>query len=145
MDVRLSLIFIVSLFCAHLKLSAQPPLDSKEKIENYRIALLKERLNLKADQEQLFWNIFTQFDKERDDNRKLTRSTTRDGFSFTASDDELLKTVDKIFELRQQAIEIEKKYKAEFLKVLSIRQYIELQITENKFRQMLIQKLATED
>ncbi len=59
----------------------------------------------------------------------------------SVSDSEALKKQDEILELREKDIQIERKYRDKFLKIISPKQYSDLIEAEHEFNRMLIDKL----
>lgn len=114
--------------------------DLKEKIEAAKVGLITQQLNLTTEQSKQFWPIYNKYTEEVQAIRKQLRDIKR-GFQ-TKSDDQLKKDLDKLLELKEKEIVIEKKYLQEFLKVINVRQVAMLHKADQMFKAMLLKRLS---
>jgi hypothetical protein len=135
--MKIILPFFIVLFFGSQSTWAQ---EIKERIEAAKVGLITQQLNLTAEQSKQFWPVYNKFTEELQAVRKQTRDLRR-GFQ-TKSDDQLRKDLDKVIELKEKEISIEKKYLQEFLKVINVRQVAMLHKAEQMFKAMLIKRLA---
>ena len=111
-----------------------------DKIEAAKIGIITQKINLTAEQSKTFWVTYTQYSEEKKRLRKelLQLSST----ASTASDDQIAKNMEKMLELKEQEVALDRKYYKEFQKSISVRQIFELYKAEIMFRNMLIEKLV---
>ena len=112
-----------------LHIAAQP--NSKgERIESLKIAHISSKLNLDPQTAERFWPVYHQYENELlqvvKERRRLNQSDNR------SSED--------ILEQEQKALDIKKKYNAQFQRIISPEQLNTLYGAEKEFRQMLIRK-----
>jgi hypothetical protein len=142
-------LIIYILFLASIEqIVAQDALDDEkqqpkniEKINAARIALISEKLQLTPEQAEKFWPIYREFREQRQELRNKYRSAerTQDIAKPKAERDQEL--IQLGFELKQQIIDLEKKYSERLLKVISAQQLLALPKAEEEFRRMLLQRL----
>lgn len=114
--------------------------EMKEKIEAAKIGLITQQLNLTTEQSKVFWPVYNKYTEEIQSVRKQLREI-KQGFQ-TKSDEQLKKDLDKVLELREKEIAIEKKYLQEFLKIINVRQVAMLHKADNMFKVMLLKRLS---
>lgn len=112
-----------------------------QQIESAKIALITNRLNLNAEQAQLFWPLYNEFAFKKKDIRKNYRKLVSEINTLTTSDDKILNNLKETLNLQQKEVDIEKEYMSKFLKVINVRQLAELYKAEQYFNNMLIQRL----
>jgi Spy/CpxP family protein refolding chaperone len=112
-----------------------------QKIENAKIALITNRLNLTPEQGQQFWPLYNEFDSKKKDIRKNYRKLVNEINTLTTSDDKILANLKETLSLQQKEVDLSKEYMARFLKIINVRQLAELYKTEQLFTNMLIQRL----
>ncbi|MDX2189049.1 MAG: hypothetical protein SFY32_04230 [Bacteroidota bacterium] len=115
--------------------------SSKEKIEAARINFIKERIELTNNQEAIFWPLYNEYQDKRSDIKRQMKLLKTETGGLSATDEQLKADLERLFELRQLEQELEKDYYRKFLKVISIRQLIELMKAEKQFTIMLVKKL----
>lgn len=134
-----SIIAFLIVFFLILDLKAQ---DKSTKIEAAKVAFVKDKIQLTESQEMLFWPIYNDYLDKKQDVRKLIKALKTETGALSATDEQLKVDLSRLFELRQQELALEKDYfTAKFLKVISLRQVVELQKAEKQFTLMLIKKL----
>ncbi|TAG99750.1 MAG: periplasmic heavy metal sensor [Sphingobacteriales bacterium] len=107
-----------------------PPVD-EEKIEALRIAFLTRYLDLSAEEAQKFWPVYNQYHKELTELFELRREARK-------NDDNSL---DEDLEYDIKIVAVRKKYRNEFLKVLSPEKTSHFYQAEREFREELIKQL----
>ncbi len=112
-----------------------------QKIENTKIALITNRLNLTPEQGQQFWPIYNEFDSKKRDIRKSYRKLVSEINTLTTTDDKILTNLKETLSLQQKEVDLSKEYMTRFLKIINVRQLAELYKTEQLFTNMLIQRL----
>lgn len=112
-----------------------------QKIENAKIGLITNRLNLSAEQSQQFWPIYNEFDGKKKEIRKQMRRLIVETNTLTTPDEKILANIKESLNLQQKEVDLEKEYVTKFLKVVNVRQLAELYKAEQMFTQMLLQRL----
>lgn len=130
---------IVIVFFSFVAALAQ---DKSTKIEAAKVAFVKEKIQLTENQEMLFWPIYNDYLDKKQEIRKQIKSLKTETGALSATDEQLKFDLQKLFDLRQQELMLEKEYFTnKFIKVISLRQVVELQKAEKQFTLMLIKKL----
>jgi Skp family chaperone for outer membrane proteins len=127
------LLFWICITCAWAQ-------EVKERIEAAKVGLITQQLNLTTEQSKLFWPIYNKYTEELQSVRKQVRELKK-GFQ-TKSDEQLKKDLDKVLELKEKEVDVEKKYLQEFLKVINVRQVAMLHRADQLFKAMLIKRLV---
>ena len=140
--------FVLVIFCLGLSLvslKAQPHGGrgpGHEQIEAARIAFITEQLNITPEQAQQFWPIFNQYEDQRDELRRSMRGSwqqIRDAESLSDAEAEAL--VHKLMDMRQKELDLEKAYTEKVLKVLTPQQVVQLDVAEERFKRMVLERL----
>ena len=116
------IIFLIAL-CLPLLVSAQDNSQRDNKLQSLEIAYLTKELNLSPEEAQKFWPVYNKYSAEM-------KETLRN----KANDPDVL---DK----QQKLLDIRKKYRSEFLKVLSPDRVNQVFTSEVKFREMVRREL----
>lgn len=110
------------------------------KIQDAKIAIITNRLDLTPDQAKGFWPIYNEFSKQRRDLHRSMRQLIS-GKEGTRTDDQMMSNLKEVQDLKQKELELEKVYQSKFLEVISAKQLVELYKAERSFNEMLIQRL----
>ena len=102
----------------------------REKMESMKIAHIAQKLNLDPKTAEVFWPVYNQYENEMRSLIQATRAQ-RNGEDFN---------VDEMLEREQKALDIKKKYTAQFNRILKPEQVTGLFQAEKEFRQMLMRK-----
>ncbi|MCP9770253.1 hypothetical protein EGI22_20300 [Lacihabitans sp. LS3-19] len=129
---------IISTFAFGQRPGGQAP--GGEKIKAMKIGMITNELKLTESQAEKFWPIYNAYSDEKNDVHQQIRRLSRNN-GENQSNAEALKNQDKILDLQQSELDITKKYRDSFMKVISPQQYSSLLATERKFNQMLLDKL----
>ncbi len=101
-----------------------------ERIESLKIAHLSGKLNLDPKTAERFWPIYNQYEHEMQqivlEKRRMNQNDTR--------------SADEILDQEQKAIDLKRKYNAQFIKVIDNNQLNQLYQAEKEFRQMLLKR-----
>lgn len=111
-----------------------------KKIQDAKIAIITNRVNLSPEQSKDFWPMYNEFSQKK---RELHRSMRKllGGKGEGASDDQAMNNLKEVQELKQKQLELEKEYQTKFLTVISAQQLVELNKAERTFNEMLLQRL----
>lgn len=115
--------------------------QKRPEIEKVKKEFITERINLTAEQEAKFWPIYDNYMQKRLQIKMNMRKIRKEGFSISDSDEDLLKALDQLMAHRQKEIDLDKEMRAKLLEVISVRQYAELVLSEQKFIATLIQTI----
>lgn len=119
---KILLLFLFSVTAMLSAMSQQRNNDREEKLQALKIAFLTQKLELSAADAEKFWPVYNQYDREIQnlrDNRKGK----------------------DVLENEQQLLDIRKKYKPRFEKILGTNRYNSLYNAEREFRTVLIKRL----
>lgn len=114
---------------------------AKEKIQAARIALISEKLKLTPAQAEKFWPIYHEFTEQRKELRKQFRQAERNPEAGKTQAEHEKALLNLSLQLKQQNVDLEKKYSERLLHVISAQQLLTLPKAEEEFRKMLIQRL----
>lgn len=112
-----------------------------ERIRAMKVGMITHELKLNENQAEKFWPIYNSFYDEKLAIHRSIRNLSNRNANKAVSNDELLKKQEEILEFKQDELNLEKRYRDNFLKVISAQQYTKLLETERKFNQMLLEKL----
>jgi len=116
-------IVFILILCLPMLASAQDNVQRDNKLESLEIAYLTRELNLSPEEAQKFWPVYNKYSAEM-------KGTFRD----KQNDPDVL---DK----QQKLLDIRKKYRTEFLKVLPPDRVNQVFTSEMKFREMVRKEL----
>ena len=119
------LLLILFLFSASFSMQAQDGGNNRqEKIEALKIAFITQKLKLTPAEAEKFWPIYNQYTEEI---KSISKSS--------GSND--------VLENEQQLLNVRKKYKASFEKVIGPQKMNDLFNAEREFRNVLIKRLKS--
>ena len=116
----------------------------KEKMMSEKIAFLTMEMGITPEEAQVFWPVYNQVDKERDEAiRRVFRSSKalNDAVSAGKSEKELSKIIDEYMAALEAQGAVEQKAYKEYAKVLPVEKLAKLYVGEEKFRRQHIRKL----
>ena len=111
-----------------------------EKIKAMKVGMITNELRLTESQAEKFWPIYNAYADEKNEINQQVRKLSRNN-GENQSDAEAIKNQDRILALQQSELDVTKKYRDSFMKIISPQQYSSLLTTERKFNQMLLDKL----
>lgn len=116
-----------------------------QRIQNAKIGLITNRLNLTTEQSQQFWPVYNEYEAKKQEVRLAIRRLNAETNNLTASDERILSDLRELMSLRQKEVDLDKDYMNRFLKIINVRQLAELYKTEQQFTRMLLEKLNRRD
>ena len=143
------IIITALLLMSTLIVTAQAPQGKKgERVQAMRVAMLSNALNLDEAIAQKFWPIFNTYSdakKAIQQERKEYMQTISNARNL--SDADIDKALNGIIVCAQKEVDLQKRYKSEFLRVISAKQLATLFQAEKDFKELLISKMrgGTED
>lgn len=126
--------FLICLVLA-LPVSAQEKAQRSQQIEAVKIAFITQKLNLKSSEAEKFWPVYNSYQKEMREVFKLRREAKnkKDGNAGEKLSGEL--------DFESRILDIRKKYKQEFSKVLPDEKVSQFYEAEREFREQMINEL----
>jgi Spy/CpxP family protein refolding chaperone len=136
------MIVAVLMFSVQLVFAQNPPAKKGERVQAMRVAMLSNALNLDEATAQKFWPIFNAYS----DSKKMIQQEKRTymqtlGDARNLSDVEIDKALNGMIACAQKEVDLQKKYKTEFLRVISAKQLATLFQAEKDFKELLISKM----
>jgi len=132
---------LLTLFSTAAVYAQRPSGEEMQKIQDAKIAIITNRLNLSPEQATGFWPVYNEYSQKRKDIHRAQRKIINDKKAEGKTDDQVLNNLKEVQELKQKELDLEKEYQNRFLKVISASQVIELYKAERTFNDMLIQRL----
>ncbi|WP_019940325.1 Spy/CpxP family protein refolding chaperone [Dyadobacter beijingensis] len=112
-----------------------------KRIQDAKVAIITNRLNLTPEQSTGFWPIYNEYAQKRREIHRAQRKIINDKKAEGQNDEAVLNNLKEVQDLRQKELDLEKDYQNKFLKVITASQVIELYKAERTFNDMLIQRL----
>lgn len=112
-----------------------------EKIENARIALITDRLELSPEQGERFWPIYREYSLHREDLRREFMQARLKVNRRQLSEAESQQLLTLGLEIKEREVALDRKYNELLATVISSRQLLELRKAEQDFRRMLMERL----
>lgn len=120
----------------------EPDEGQKDKMEALKIAFITEKLSLTSKEAEAFWPVFNRYDREVRTMRKKQREAAKSYAQKTdPTDAEAEKFLNDQMALKQQEIDLLKKYIPEFKKTLPAAKVARLLSLEQEFKIQLLHKL----
>ena len=127
---------------------AQPPdglphrrMEQNEKIKVKRIAFLTDRLDLTSEEAQVFWPVFNEHQKKKEELHRKRKGMLKGKDMSQLSDAEVLKIVDEEMNMRSGMGALDLEYHEKYKKVLPIKKVAALYRSEEKFRRDLLDRI----
>jgi hypothetical protein len=134
------IIFIASLQCSFLCISAQPN-AKKEKIEVLKVAFITKKINLTSNEAQVFWPLYNELTDKLEANQAYVRQYLKSANKAEITDKEAEELINAdIIALKKEA-ELHKEYYEKFKKILPVTKVAQLRIAEHEFRKEIIQHI----
>jgi hypothetical protein len=132
--MRLLWSFLICLVIA-LPLSAQEKGQRSQQIETVKIAFITQKLNLKSSEAERFWPVYNSYQKEMREVFKLRREAKN------KKDDNASDKLNGELDFESRILDIRRKYKQEFSKVLPGEKVLQFYEAEREFREQMIKEL----
>lgn len=116
--------------------------NAQQKIESLKMAYLTQQLDLTPKEAQKFWPVYNQYQQEMQKINQEERSNRKDRSSLkNPNDQQIEQSLDRDFQLRQQALQLRENYRKQFRDVIPPRKVSKLYQSEREFNMKLIQEL----
>lgn len=117
-----------------LPLSAQEKSQRSQQVESVKIAFITQKLNLNTGEAEKFWPVYNSYQQEV---RQVFKQRREAKNKKEASEDKL----DNELDFESRLLEIRKKYKEEFSKVIPSEKVLLFFQAEREFREQMIKEL----
>ena len=115
--------------------------DRFERIHAAKVAFITDRLHLSSEQSARFWPVYDRYEQEVKELRKRFLGRYNDGQRYPETEQESRQLIDDNFDFQEQQLALKRKYKDEFLKILSPVQLASLYTAEREFKRILLDRL----
>ena len=132
---------ITSLLLLMLVISVLGQSELREKIENRKIAMITQKLDLTPEQAEKFWPVYREFDKKRVNINQDFAQRRRSFDPTSASDEETRQMIELGLQVRERQLNLEKDYSERLRQVITDRQILTLRKAEEDFKQMLLERV----
>lgn len=127
------------------KKDAHPHKTSMENIRSQKVAYFTDKLALTPEESEKFWPVYNMRErisnKARMKTRRAMKTLCEATESESATDAEVKKLADDVFDSMQKEGELSKESYEEYLKVLPVKKAVKVRIIEDQFMRHLIGKL----
>lgn len=115
--------------------------EEVQRIQDAKIAIITNRLNLTPEQATGFWPVYNEYSQKRREVHRQQRKIIVEKRQAGTTDEAVLANLKEVQDLKQRELDLEKEYQSRFLKVISANQLAELYKAERTFNDMLLQRL----
>jgi Spy/CpxP family protein refolding chaperone len=134
-------VILLTVFSLTHSFAQRPSEEEMKKIQDAKVAIITNRLNLTSEQAAGFWPVYNEYAQKRRDLHRAQRKIINDKKAEGKTDEQVLENLKEVQELKQRELDLEKEYQNRFLRVISASQVVELYKAERTFNDMLIQRL----
>lgn len=138
------LVALAAMVCMGFSANASIADDWKEKLMAEKIAFLTLEVGLTPEEAQVFWPVYNQVEKEKDEamfNVIRTYKEMNKAIEEKKSAKEISALLDKYLEAQKKMNEIENGIAAKYKAALPVEKVAKLYVAEEKFRRQQIRKL----
>lgn len=133
-------IVLFSLLFLSLSIVAQaqrPGERMKNRMENYQIAFITEKLNLSPEEAQKFWPLYNQY---RNEVKKIRQDTKNDKAVEDMSEAEAEQFIKDVFDKESRELNLRKEYFQKLRGVLPAKKIARLHGLEKEFKKELLER-----
>jgi hypothetical protein len=137
--------FLFTIIISILAIStyAQPQRKPFERVHAAKVAYLTDRLQLSREQAERFWPVYNDFERERRTLRKKYFNTSNNNNNSNTTEEDIARqSIEDNLDYQQEELDLKRRYKDEFLKIISAQQITSLYKAEREFRQLLMHRLG---
>lgn len=138
--MRKAIIFIWMFITSIGWMAAQAPKHDKDKIKEIKEAYFVQYLKLTKSEADKFLTLYQKYDVERRNLRKSGKKPGQKMKFSEMSDQEINDFIQSNFALKEQELQLQKKYFEEFKKVLPPQKLVKVLNIEEQFRQYLFKQ-----
>lgn len=137
------LVFILLLSLSAQFAFAQPGSERFERIHAIKVAYITDKVHLSSEQAAKFWPVYTVYEKELRAIRHQFINKYKDDKRVGNDPHAARAFIEDDLEYQEATLNLRKKYKDEFLKIITPQQLAQLLQAERDFKRMLIQELKS--
>jgi hypothetical protein len=138
----LLIVFLVNAATMFAQQADQDDDDKADKIEALKVGFITEKLNLSSAEAKNFWPVYNEYESQMKKLRlKEKENTAIIKAKTSATDTDADKFLADQLSIKQQQLDLTKKYVAEFKKVLAPKKVARLFMLEQEFKQQLLKRL----
>ena len=116
--------------------------EALTKIQNAKIAMITERLNLSSEQAERFWPIYNEYStRQREIRQEYTNVRQQVGDPQNATEEQNKRLLELALRVKDNQLQLEREYTDRMLRVINNRQMVNLRKAEEDFRKMLIERM----
>ena len=131
--MRLIWSFLICLVIA-LPVSAQEKSQRSQQVESVKIAFITQKLNLTSAEAEKFWPVYNSYQSEMRELFKQKRESRK-------KDAQAENKIDNELDFESRMLDIRKKYRKEFSKVIPSEKVLQFYEAEREFREHMIKEL----
>lgn len=133
---------ILFVFIASSLFSQPNSCKHQEQIKAQKIAFLTQKLDLSVREAQVFWPIYNEYEKKKDDIFNAQRDIAQKMMKVdNLSEKEMETLTDKYIELEQAEAKLLSDYHLKFKKVLPVKKVMILYTSDRMFKRELLKQL----
>lgn len=136
------LYLVLLIFIASSMLAQSNTCKHQEQIKAQKIAFLTQKLDLTVHEAQVFWPIYNEYEKKKDDIFKAQRELAQKMMKTDNLTEKEMETLtDKYIELEQAEAKLLSDYYFKFKKVLPVKKVMILYTSDRMFKRELLKQL----
>lgn len=135
-------LLLIALFSILLttNLSAQKSGTNYSQLKELKVKYFNTQLQLNNNEAIKFWEIYNQYDKERQALKQALKKGEKVENVSLMSENEINAFLNNYFDIKEKEVAVQKKYFEEFRKFLSPQQLVKLVNIEEQFRKFLFKQ-----
>ncbi|MFC2118192.1 hypothetical protein ACFLTI_07890 [Bacteroidota bacterium] len=115
--------------------------DFHEKMKENKIKFFTERLGFTVEESKAFWPLFDEYEKKKNEIRKLNDMRSLYRRRDSISNEELERVSDKYVLSKVKEADLLKKYHEKFKEILPVRKVIKLYHVEDQYKSYLLEQI----
>lgn len=134
----LSLLLLFSCFFSEPAFAQRGGGLNGERVHAIKVSYITDRIHLTSQQASRFWPVYDNYEA---DMRAMKQDFRRKHRGNSDGPEESRQFVEDDLDRQEQAIAIKRRYKDQFLRIISTQQLADLYVAEHEFRKLLLQQL----
>jgi Spy/CpxP family protein refolding chaperone len=135
------LILMVGFLMLATQTTFAQPGHIKDRIQKARKEYVIKRLDLTQEQQKKFVPLYEDYTSKQHEIQKQIRFLRLETGSLALSDAEMNADIDKMIELKQKELDLEKEYIGKFRQILNVKQVVEMYKAERDFVRVVLKRL----
>ena len=141
---RIIVLFLFSIFSLQSSAQRGGARQNLQRVQAAKVGYITERVALTPEQAERFWPVYNRYQKELRTVRRTNLDAARDrrqAAGSELSEAQSRQAIEASLEMQEERLALKRKYKDEFLRVISAQQLVELYQAEQDFNRVLLQRL----